>query len=147
MNIFVVGHSLGAYIVNLLATQAPAIKEVRGYVSLHGIWDPQDLGDRKDKVVPGSIRPIDRSPTNLRPILIVHTQDDPQVSFSQVTDFEAWVGNSATNYEIKTFAGGGHTPGTDQIDSPPYQRPAYPSQELAKTMLRFLESHMSPNAF
>lgn len=137
-NIFFVGHSFGGYIVNLLATQSPRIDEVRAYISLHGIWDTLEMYEAQgtDRVVPSSVRPIDQSSENLSPILVIHSEDDGAVPFSQIATFKKWAGQ-ASNYEIKIYPSGGHTPGL----IPEGNKPIYPVTDLAQIVLDFMNKY------
>lgn len=136
-NIFFVGHSFGGYIVNLLATQSPRIEGVRGFISLHGIWDTLEMYPNQgiDKVVPASIRPIDRSPESLAKILVIHSEDDGAVPASQMTTFRKWAGE--VGYELKVYPSGGHTPGL----IPEGKLPPYPIEDFERTVLDFMNRY------
>lgn len=106
--IYIYGHSYGAYLVNLLATSS--VPGVQAYISSHGAWDPRLENEIViNTIFPESVIPVAQAPRKLAPILVLHSEDDAQVSFAQVQAFRNWVkATEGIDYTIKTFPSGGH---------------------------------------
>ena len=108
-NIFVFGHSFGAYLSNLLATDTSLGPNVKGFISANGWWKPTP-NLLLDLVSPVTLRPIDRPVGDLAPILVAHTIDDERIPVEQVEFFREWASAKlGPKHTIEIFPTGGHS--------------------------------------
>jgi pimeloyl-ACP methyl ester carboxylesterase len=94
--IVLMGHSYGAYLVNLLATDLTKPANVSGFISYAGIWDPALRDEWSARFhVSRDIMPVSRNPIDIASILVIHSQDDEAVNVNQLASFENWLGITA----------------------------------------------------
>lgn len=87
--IYVLGHSYGGYLVNILSTTKPTISTVNGFISYAGIWDTgiqDDYG--KSYHASSALNPINDIQNAQSNLLVIHSQDDTAVSFVQFSRFK-----------------------------------------------------------
>jgi dipeptidyl aminopeptidase/acylaminoacyl peptidase len=107
--IFILGHSYGAYLVNLLATDPKPITNVRAYISYQGVWDTRHLEPSlQDQFFSNKFNPIDQAANQLQSILILHSSDDPILPMDQIEAFKNWSQNGSDKYQAIVYPEGGH---------------------------------------
>lgn len=82
---FILGHSYGGYLVNLMATQS--VPNVAGYISYAGVWDSKS---NDPTLVPKGMNPLASKAAELAPILVIQSKDDQNVPYTEFKKFSAW---------------------------------------------------------
>lgn len=114
-----------------MSLEKPQNKAIKAYISSNGWWNVTKDIWLLWLLSPISLSPITQDPQNLSRILIVHTEDDERIPFSQISYFKNWVNQAKKepNYQLVVFPTGGHTYIANS---------KYPTNEFFNHMLTFL---------
>lgn len=130
--IFIWGHSFGAYLTNIWATNEFKDSRIHGFISSEGWWVSTEEYSLSF-LSPPTLDPISGNSGLLSKMLIIHTEDDSRVPVTQMEFLKKWLSsNPQDKTKIIIYPSGGHYLLAD----------AYPMDRFFKDFAAFIKDYL-----